>query len=147
MPRPATGLARAGEPALIPGRSGRPRYRTSGAYGVELASVCAYVEAFNWQSGEVERIAAADCRFGYRDSIFCHYQDSHFITAVGLRLPKACRSRRAMVHWRRSGMPRRRPFSTPSVPPAWPKLPDPAVLGNVGSFFKTLWCRPRWLRP
>ena len=92
MSRPATGLARAGESGTH-SRDGRGGpVQNIGAYGVELASVCAYVEAFNWQSGEVERIAAADCRFGYRDSIFKHdYQDSHFIIAVGLRLPKAWR--------------------------------------------------------
>ena len=76
--------------ALIPGTVGAAPVQNIGAYGVELARFCAYVEAFNWQSGEVERIAAADCQFGYRDSIFKHdYQDTHFITAVGLRLPKS----------------------------------------------------------
>ncbi|WP_438405435.1 FAD-binding protein, partial [Aeromonas hydrophila] len=76
--------------ALIPGTVGAAPVQNIGAYGVELADFCAYVEAFNWQSGEIERIAAAECRFGYRDSIFKHeYQDSHLITAVGLKLPKA----------------------------------------------------------
>ena len=124
--------------ALIPGTVGAAPVQNIGAYGVELASVCAYVEAFNWQSGEVERIAAADCRFGYRDSIFKHdYQDSHFITAVGLRLPKA---------WRPvAGYGPLAALGDASSPQAifdtvcatrMAKLPDPAVLGNAGSFFK-----------
>ena len=123
--------------ALIPGTVGAAPVQNIGAYGVELASVCAYVEAFNWQSGEVERIAAADCRFGYRDSIFKHdYQDSHFIIAVGLRLPKAWRPVAGYGPLAALGMPlRHRPFSTPSVPPAWPAAGSGGA-GQRGQFLQ-----------
>jgi UDP-N-acetylmuramate dehydrogenase len=135
--------------ALIPGTVGAAPVQNIGAYGVELATVCAYVEAFNWQSGEVERIAAADCRFGYRDSIFKHdYQDSHFITAVGLRLPKALAPGRRL--WPAGGAgdaPSPQAIFDTVCATRMAKLPDPAVLGNAGSFFKTLWCPPPWPRP
>ena len=135
--------------ALIPGTVGAAPVQNIGAYGVELASVCAYVEAFNWQSGEVERIAAADCRFGYRDSIFKHdYQDSHFIIAVGLRLPKAWRPVAGYGPLAALGMPlRHRPFSTPSVPPAWPSCRIRRCWATRAVSSKTLWCPPPWPRP
>ncbi|MGT4676311.1 UDP-N-acetylmuramate dehydrogenase [Aeromonas caviae] len=124
--------------ALIPGTVGAAPVQNIGAYGVELASVCAYVEAFNWQSGEVERIAAADCRFGYRDSIFKHdYQDSHFITAVGLRLPKAWRPVAGYGPLAALGdAPSPQAIFDTVCATRMVKLPDPAVLGNAGSFFK-----------
>jgi UDP-N-acetylmuramate dehydrogenase len=124
--------------ALIPGTVGAAPVQNIGAYGVELAHFCAHVDAFNWQSGQIERITAADCQFGYRDSIFKHaYQHSHFITGVGLRLPK-------MVTPVLGYGPLAPLGDTPSAQAIFDmvcatrraKLPDPAVLGNVGSFFK-----------
>ncbi|MBQ4670714.1 UDP-N-acetylmuramate dehydrogenase [Aeromonas dhakensis] len=124
--------------ALIPGTVGAAPVQNIGAYGVELASVCAYVEAFNWQSGEIERIAAADCRFGYRDSIFKHeYQDSHFITAVGLRLAKAWQPSQGYGPLAALGeQPSAQAIFDTVCATRMAKLPDPAVLGNAGSFFK-----------
>ena len=124
--------------ALIPGTVGAAPVQNIGAYGVELARFCAYVEAFNWQTGELERIAAADCQFGYRDSIFKHAcQDSHFITAVGLRLPKDWQPVAGYGPLAALG-------ETPSAQAIFDtvcetrmvKLPDPNLLGNAGSFFK-----------
>jgi len=124
--------------SLIPGTVGAAPVQNIGAYGVELADFCAYVEAFNWQSGEIERIAAAECRFGYRDSIFKHeYQDSHLITAVGLKLPKAWRPVLGYGPLAALGdePPAQAIFDTVCAT-RMAKLPDPAVLGNAGSFFK-----------
>ena len=124
--------------ALIPGTVGAAPVQNIGAYGVELASVCAYVEAFNWHSGEVEHIDAADCQFGYRDSIFKHAcQDSHFITAVGLRLPKAWRPVAGYGPLAALGeAPSAQAIFDTVCATRMAKLPDPAVLGNAGSFFK-----------
>ncbi|NEX75227.1 UDP-N-acetylmuramate dehydrogenase [Aeromonas rivipollensis] len=124
--------------ALIPGTVGAAPVQNIGAYGVELARFCAYVEAFNWQSGEVERIAAADCQFGYRDSIFKHdYQDTHFITAVGLRLPKVWQPVIGYGPLAALGEhPGAQAIFDTVCATRMAKLPDPAVLGNAGSFFK-----------
>ncbi len=124
--------------ALIPGTVGAAPVQNIGAYGVELASFCAYVEAFNWQSGQLERIDAADCHFGYRDSIFKHeYQDSHFITAVGLRLPKAWTPVLGYGPLAALGdAPTAQAIFDTVCATRRAKLPDPAVLGNAGSFFK-----------
>lgn len=124
--------------ALIPGTVGAAPVQNIGAYGVELADFCAYVEAFNWQTGEVERIQAADCQFGYRDSIFKHAcQDSHFITAVGLRLPKAWQPVLGYGPLAALGEdPTAEAIFDTVCATRMAKLPDPAVLGNAGSFFK-----------
>ncbi|MDM5072502.1 UDP-N-acetylmuramate dehydrogenase [Aeromonas bestiarum] len=124
--------------ALIPGTVGAAPVQNIGAYGVELASFCTYVEAFNWQSGQLERIDAADCHFGYRDSIFKHeYQDSHFITAVGLRLPKAWTPVLGYGPLAALGdAPTAQAIFDTVCATRRAKLPDPAVLGNAGSFFK-----------
>ncbi|MBW3833152.1 UDP-N-acetylmuramate dehydrogenase [Aeromonas hydrophila] len=124
--------------ALIPGTVGAAPVQNIGAYGVELASVCAYVEAFNWQSGQLERIEAAACGFGYRDSIFKHaYQDSHFITAVGLRLTKAWQPVAGYGPLAALGeQPTAQAIFDTVCATRMAKLPDPAVLGNAGSFFK-----------
>lgn len=124
--------------ALIPGTVGAAPVQNIGAYGVELASFCAYVEAFNWQSAQLERIDAADCHFGYRDSIFKHeYQDSHFITAVGLRLPKAWTPVLGYGPLAALGdAPTAQAIFDTVCATRRAKLPDPAVLGNAGSFFK-----------
>lgn len=124
--------------ALIPGTVGAAPVQNIGAYGVELASVCAYVEAFNWQSGQLERIEAAACGFGYRDSIFKHAcQDSHFITAVGLRLAKAWQPVAGYGPLAALGeQPAAQAIFDTVCATRMAKLPDPAVLGNAGSFFK-----------
>lgn len=124
--------------ALIPGSVGAAPVQNIGAYGVELADVCTYVDAYNWQSGEVERILAADCQFGYRDSIFKHQcQDSHFITAVGFRLTKQWQGRLNYGPLASLGedASAQAVFDTVCATRI-SKLPDPAVLGNAGSFFK-----------
>lgn len=124
--------------ALIPGTVGAAPVQNIGAYGVELARFCAYVEAFNWQTGELERIAAADCQFGYRDSIFKHAcQETHFITAVGLRLPKAWQPVAGYGPLAALGeAPSAQAIFDTVCATRMAKLPDPAVLGNAGSFFK-----------
>lgn len=124
--------------ALIPGTVGAAPVQNIGAYGVELANFCAYVEAFNWQSGEIERIEAQQCRFGYRDSIFKHeYQDSHLITAVGLKLPKAWQPVLGYGPLAALGdQPSAQAIFDTVCATRKAKLPDPAVLGNAGSFFK-----------
>lgn len=124
--------------ALIPGTVGAAPVQNIGAYGVELADFCAYAEAFNWRSGEVERIEAAQCRFGYRDSIFKHeYQDSHLITAVGFKLPKAWQPVLGYGQLAALGdAPSAQAIFDTVCATRMAKLPDPAVLGNAGSFFK-----------
>lgn len=60
-----------------------------GAYGVELKDVCEYVDLLDFSTGAIDRIPAAECGFGYRESIFKHrFQTGHVIVGLGLRLNK-----------------------------------------------------------
>ncbi|MEO1752088.1 UDP-N-acetylmuramate dehydrogenase [Thiofaba sp. EF100] len=74
--------------SLIPGTVGAAPVQNIGAYGVELAEVCAAVEAVDLTTGEFHRFDRAACRFTYRDSLFKQQTGRWLITAVTFRLPK-----------------------------------------------------------
>lgn len=135
----AQGMAGLENLALIPGRVGSAPIQNIGAYGVELESVCEYVDLLDLNHGVKTRITAAQCRFGYRDSVFKHrYRDSYAIVAVGFILGKNWRPTLTYGDLTR--------LDSHTVTPAQVfdavcamrrgKLPDPAVTGNAGSFFK-----------
>lgn len=125
--------------ALIPGCAGSSPIQNIGAYGVELKSVCHYVDCVDLLSGEMHRLDNSQCQFGYRDSIFKHeYQDHYAIIAVGLRLPKLWQPVLTYGDLTR--------LDAANVTPQevfnavchmrTTKLPDPRINGNAGSFFK-----------
>ncbi|MCS1422847.1 UDP-N-acetylmuramate dehydrogenase [Citrobacter portucalensis] len=125
--------------ALIPGCVGSSPIQNIGAYGVELQRVCEYVDCVELSTGKHLRVGAAECRFGYRDSIFKHeYQDRFAIIAVGLRLSKQWHPVLTYGDLTR--------LDPTTVTPQQvfdsvchmrtTKLPDPKVNGNAGSFFK-----------
>ncbi|CDL80967.1 UDP-N-acetylmuramate dehydrogenase [Xenorhabdus szentirmaii] len=125
--------------ALIPGNVGSAPIQNIGAYGVEFKDVCEYVELIELKTGNSIRLMANACQFGYRDSIFKHqYKDDYAITAVGLRLNKIWEP--TLTY---GGLAK---FSREDVTPEQvfnmvceirqSKLPDPAIMGNAGSFFK-----------
>lgn len=125
--------------ALIPGCVGSAPIQNIGAYGIELQNVCQYVDVLNMNSGEITQLKAEECQFGYRESIFKHaYKDGYAIVAVGFRLTK---------HWQPKltygDLTRLDPHSvTPReifdsvCAMRMSKLPDPAITGNAGSFYK-----------
>lgn len=78
-----------GKSGVNPGCAGSSPIQNIGAYGVELQRVCEYVDCIELETGRKQRLSAAECRFGYRDSIFKHeYQDRYAIVAIGLSLAK-----------------------------------------------------------
>ncbi|GAB7218087.1 UDP-N-acetylmuramate dehydrogenase [Dickeya oryzae] len=125
--------------ALIPGCVGSAPIQNIGAYGVDLKHVCAYVDVLNLNTGEVNRLNAQECRFGYRDSIFKHeYQNGFAIIAVGLCLSK---NWKPILEY--GDLTRLDPTTVTSrdvfdavCQMRRSKLPDPKVMGNAGSFFK-----------
>jgi UDP-N-acetylmuramate dehydrogenase len=138
----ARGLAGLENLALIPGLVGAAPIQNIGAYGVEIAECIGVVEAWDRHAGRTVRLDRAECDFGYRDSVFKRTPDRWIVTAVELRLS-------------RSGAPRlgyagvREELDAMGVAEPTPadvteavrrlrrrKLPDPAVIGNAGSFFK-----------
>ncbi|TWI11885.1 UDP-N-acetylmuramate dehydrogenase [Aerolutibacter ruishenii] len=128
--------------ALIPGTVGAAPIQNIGAYGVEVREYVHAVEAFEPASGKVHRFTAAECRFAYRDSLFKHAPDRHLVTAVEFALPRqpALRLDYAGIPEELAAMDVTHP--TPAavaravIAIRRRKLPDPAVLGNAGSFFK-----------
>lgn len=125
--------------ALIPGCVGSAPIQNIGAYGIELQSLCDYVDLLNLDSGEVLRLSAIDCLFGYRESIFKHaYRKGFAIIAVGLRLAKQWQPKLTYGDLTRldaaTVTPRQIFESVCAMRRS--KLPDPAKTGNAGSFYK-----------
>lgn len=129
--------------ALIPGTVGAAPMQNIGAYGVEQASIFEECEALDRETGELVRCMPEDCAFGYRESIFKHaYRDRMIITSVTYRLslePRIAADYRD-VRDELAAMS----VTTPSIVDIMHavvavrrrKLPDPAQIGNTGSFFK-----------
>lgn len=129
--------------ALIPGSIGASPVQNIGAYGVELVERFAWLEALDVDSGELLRLDATACAFGYRDSVFKHaLRERAIITRVVFRLPLQWEPRLAYadVAARLRALSTDRPSASDVVDVITAirrdKLPDPAVVGNAGSFFK-----------
>ncbi len=128
--------------ALIPGTVGAAPIQNIGAYGVEVREFIEAVEAFDRLAGRIERLDNATCAFGYRDSIFKREPERWIVTAVELRLPRErpLKLDYAGVREELAAMGVTAPRA-PHVAEAIArirtrKLPNPALIGNAGSFFK-----------
>jgi UDP-N-acetylmuramate dehydrogenase len=129
--------------SLIPGNVGAAPMQNIGAYGVELRDVFLSLEAFHLPEKKVVTFTAGDCEFGYRESIFKgRYKDQFVILNVTLRLrkdPVFHTSYGAIQQeLERMGV---KEISIQAISQAVitirsSKLPDPAQIGNSGSFFK-----------
>jgi len=129
--------------SLIPGNIGASPMQNIGAYGVELKDVFYELEAFHLKEKSVVKFNTDECEFGYRESVFKKkYKNEFSILNVTFKLKKKPRFNisygaieqelknmnvselsiqaisQAVINIRRS------------------KLPDPAIIGNAGSFFK-----------
>ncbi|MES2743119.1 MAG: UDP-N-acetylmuramate dehydrogenase [Pseudomonadota bacterium] len=128
--------------ALIPGTVGASPIQNIGAYGVELQDCFHSVQVFDSASGRTFEMDRAACRFGYRDSVFKHPAGRALIVlAVTLALPKRWRANlrygelaQALAEQGDAPDPSRVAEAVMAIRRR--KLPDPAVIGNAGSFFK-----------
>jgi len=130
--------------ALIPGTVGAAPIQNIGAYGTELSDVLVDVEALQVSSQRQRTFSAAECKLGYRDSIFKNEPEKGkwVITSVQLRLSKKFTPNLRYAALAQAA--ETKPESTTS--PAGiaqlvseirqSKLPDPKQIGNAGSFFK-----------
>lgn len=138
----ARGLAGLENLVLIPGTVGAAPIQNIGAYGTEVGEFIAAVEAWDRAASTQVRIEGADCAFGYRDSRFKHEADRHVVTAVEFLLPRERELRLDYAGVREELAALGADAPTPSrVAEAIArlrtrKLPNPALLGNAGSFFK-----------
>lgn len=151
--------------ALIPGTVGASPVQNVGAYGVELQDRFESLDAIDLQTGAVFTLDAAQCAFGYRDSVFKHTSNtgaieagpteaaSHARQALGLKdralilrvrfaLPKPWKPVLGYADIEKKMAEHSCTRPTPQQLFAWvcevrrAKLPDPQVIGNAGSFFK-----------
>jgi UDP-N-acetylmuramate dehydrogenase len=128
--------------ALIPGTVGACPIQNIGAYGTEVGEFIETVEAFHRGTGQIKRVGRADCGFGYRDSVFKAALDDWTITAVEFRLPRERELRLDYAGVREElqamGVATPRPSHVAEAISRLRtrKLPNPALIGNAGSFFK-----------
>lgn len=127
--------------SLIPGTVGAAPVQNIGAYGAEAKDVIERVHYYDAKERRHHTMGNAECRFAYRESIFKHeLRGKAIITSVEFRLSKSqqpslgygdlakeveARGRVTLKNIREAVCSIRRS-----------KLPDTAVLGNAGSFFK-----------
>ena len=133
--------------ALIPGLTGAAPVQNIGAYGVQLEDCLEYVRAYHLPTQTWHQLTAADCEFGYRDSLFKRAPNTWLITRVGFRLhTDASRilasygdvqmvAQRYAEHQGRS-QPVPADVMQAIIDIRQQKLPDPKQLPNCGSFFQ-----------
>ena len=127
---------------LIPGTVGAAPIQNIGAYGTEVAEFIESVEAWDTRERRVAVLDRAACAFAYRDSVFKHEPGRYIVTAVRFTLPRSRQLRLDYAGIReeltRMGIEKPAPFHVAEavVHLRTKKLPDPAVIGNAGSFFK-----------
>ena len=130
--------------SLIPGKVGAAPIQNIGAYGVEIKDHFSYLQAIELSSGKSYQFNAADCAFGYRDSRFKReWKGLFLITKVAFRLRRkqhvlntsygAIAKVLAEKGIRNATI---RDIADVVIAIRQSKLPDPAELGNAGSFFK-----------
>lgn len=130
--------------SLIPGNVGTSPMQNIGAYGVEIKDTFESLEAMEISSGKIRRFNAADCSFGYRESVFKNELRNQFIILnVTFRLTRtqhtiqdsygAIRDQLKKLGVQHPGI---RDISEAVIAIRQSKLPDPNEIGNSGSFFK-----------
>ena len=129
--------------SLIPGSTGASPMQNIGAYGSEVKDIFHELEAYSIQDKKTVIFSKEGCEFGYRESVFKNkYKGDFVITSVTFRLNKILvfnTSYGALeTELQKAGV---RELSLKAISDAVisirrSKLPDPAVIGNAGSFFK-----------
>ncbi len=129
--------------SLIPGNVGASPMQNIGAYGVEVKDVFYELEALHVKEKSVVKFRTDDCHFGYRDSVFKNkYKDQFAILKVTYRLRKkpefniSYGAIKEELEKMKVENLSSKAISDAVIHIRTSKLPDPAMLGNAGSFFK-----------
>ena len=130
--------------SLIPGNVGTTPVQNIGAYGTEIKDTFVSCEAMTIENQEIRTFTKEECHFGYRESIFKNdVKDQYIITAVVFKLTK--RNHKINTSYgdisgellkNNITNPTLKDVSNAVIAIRKSKLPDPAELGNSGSFFK-----------
>ena len=129
--------------SLIPGTVGAAPMQNIGAYGVEIKDIFEELQALNQQTLEIETFNLEDCHFGYRESIFKHEaKGKYVITSVTFKLNKVPIFKTSYGDIQKTLQEMNvadlsiKAVSDAVISIRKSKLPDPAEIGNSGSFFK-----------
>jgi len=129
--------------SLIPGSVGASPMQNIGAYGVEIKDVFSYLSAINIATGELDIFNAEQCKFAYRESVFKQaLKGKYIICYVAFKLSK--KAIKNTTYGAIEDELKKMGISNPSIEDIskavisirQSKLPNPAVIGNAGSFFK-----------
>lgn len=129
--------------SLIPGTVGAAPMQNIGAYGIEIKEVFEELEALEIETGEIRTFDKVTCNFGYRESIFKHEaKGKYIILNVTFKLSKkptfhveygAIKDTLAEMGISEMSI---KAISDAVIHIRQSKLPNPAEIGNAGSFFK-----------
>ncbi|MFL5765501.1 MAG: UDP-N-acetylmuramate dehydrogenase [Bacteroidia bacterium] len=129
--------------SLIPGNVGASPMQNIGAYGVEIKDHFFELEAFHIHDKTIRKFNSEECRFGYRESVFKReLKGQYVIVSVTFRLPKkpvfntsygAIEKELEIMGIKEISIAA---ISQAVINIRSSKLPDPAKIGNAGSFFK-----------
>lgn len=128
--------------SLIPGTVGAAPIQNIGAYGVEAKDTIVQLTAYDTQKQEWTMIQNKDCQFEYRNSLFKQEKNRYIITEVQFCLQKQPKLHtdygviREVLHKKQIKQASIQDISDAIIEIRREKLPDPAILGNAGSFFK-----------
>lgn len=130
--------------SLIPGNVGTCPIQNIGAYGTEIKDHFVSCKALNTETLEVETIDLEQCKFGYRDSIFkTSAKGKYIILEVTFRLTTKNHHIKTeygaiSTELKNLGIenPTIQDVSKAVINIRQSKLPNPAEIGNAGSFFK-----------
>lgn len=130
--------------SLIPGNVGTTPIQNIGAYGTEIKDTFVSCDAMNIATQEMKTFEKAECKFGYRESIFKQEaKDQYVITSVVFQLTKrnhkintAYGDITKELEKNNIVTPTLKEVSNAVIAIRQSKLPDPKELGNSGSFFK-----------
>ena len=129
--------------SLIPGSVGASPMQNIGAYGVEIRDHFAWLDAVRISDGALQRFTAEDCAFGYRESVFKREEKGKWIlvqVAFHLDRESPLRMGYGAIEQELRHLPEaertHRDVSEAVIRIRQSKLPDPAQIGNAGSFFK-----------
>ncbi|WP_442113158.1 UDP-N-acetylmuramate dehydrogenase [Pseudomonas sp. NUPR-001] len=138
----AQGLSGLENLSLIPGTVGAAPMQNIGAYGVEIKDVFAGLTALDRQTGALRDFDLDECQFAYRDSVFKQHPGRWLILRVRFALSRVMHAHldygpvRQRLSEQGISQPTAQNVSDAICSIRREKLPDPADLGNAGSFFK-----------
>ena len=134
--------------SLIPGTVGAAPMQNIGAYGVELKDILENVEAYKIETGRKKVFEKKECEFGYRDSIFKNkLKDKYFILSITLKLSKKKKKNisykilQKYLEENKIKVKNSKDISNAVISIRKSKLPNPALVGNAGSFFKNVFVK------